>query len=102
MNRQEIPSIDCNVLKFFCMPLNKHYLLDLHKKFEIASTAYECRIPNLEFLEKSFLNYAKNRHTHRPTAKKVIFDHRRPQNMSIHQNLHFENLTQNKSSTTHG
>ena len=38
-----------------------------------------------------FLNYANNRHTHRQTAKNVIFGFRGPQNVEIHQNLLFEN-----------
>ena len=40
-----------------------------------------------------FLNYADNAHTHRLTAKKGILGLRRPQNVSIHQNLYFDNLT---------
>ena len=33
-------------------------------------------------------------HTHTPNAKTVIFGFRGPQNVQIHQNLHFENLAQ--------
>ena len=51
---------------------------------------YKCGIPNLEFLLYIyFLNYDDNR----LTSKNVMFGFRGPQNVSIHQNIHFENLT---------
>ena len=34
--------------------------------------------------------------THRPNARNVIFGFRGPQNVKMHQNLHFENLTHKK------
>ena len=41
------------------------------------------------------MSYVNNRHTHtiRPTGENVIFKFKRLQNLLIHQNLNFENLT---------
>ena len=86
-----IPSIDHNVLEFFCVPLYADYSSDLHKKFQVASV-YDTNIEYqiLCFCCSLFLGYADNRHTdtqtrththtHRPNAKNVIFGVRGPQN----------------------
>ena len=51
MHLQEILKIGCNMLEFFCVPLNTHYLSDLHKKFEAASTCdTNVDHENLQFL----------------------------------------------------
>ena len=94
-------SIGLNVLEFLCVPLYTEFLSDLSEKFQVASvynTNVEFQI--WCFCCNLFLSYADNRlpdthtHTHRPFAKNVIFGFRSPQNVKIHQNVHFENLTQ--------
>ena len=40
IHQQENPSIGCNALQFFCVPLYTEFLSDLYKKFQVASTYY--------------------------------------------------------------
>ena len=38
LHEQEIPSIGCNALEMFCMPLYTDYLFNLHTKFQVVYT----------------------------------------------------------------
>ena len=77
--KQEILSIDLNILEFFCVPLYSGYLFDLHKKFPVASTyAANVEYQSMEFFLLVFGDIqikddTQGTYIHRPTAKNVFF-----------------------------
>ena len=66
MYRQKIPSIGGDVFEFFCLPLCRDYLYDLHNKFQLIST-YDKKIQFqiCSLCYNLFLSYAVKRHTER-------------------------------------
>ena len=72
-----------NVCPIFKKLFQVASIYDTHVKYEIWTFCFYL-----------FLSYADNTYTQRPITKNVIFGFKGPQNVKIHQNLHFENFIQ--------
>ena len=87
IHQQAIPSIDRNALEFFCVfPYIQSYS-NFHKVFRVSST-YGAKVEYYisSFYSILFLCYADRQmhtHTHRPIAKKVVFEFKGSQNINI-------------------
>ena len=95
MHKKGILSIGHKVFEFFCMPVYTDGLSDLHKKFQTVSI-YMKKMLNTKFGVSSLICFLDMLTTdiHRLPLKILFFRSRWTQNVWIHQNPNFKNLTQ--------